>query len=669
MRFLPSSFNLSSSIKHRVRQISHDTSGSRPRYIGYATIAGVVGTSFIVSVATVSLSIHRTNTNRQKLATATEEQWPVHGHIKSSTGSNLASSGITRSDGSIPFTYDQLRREEKTRLLVLEAGEPEDELRCRLNHVSTLQDSQYEALSYAWGEPSTTHSIYTPEGSVLITASLFGALRRLRLPDRARVIWADQLCINQEDEIERGHQVQFMREIYENATQVIIWLGEESSVDQRAFQSLEIIENSLGLPYPTPATGMGWRRQKSKALSGGTIMGPLANVDSDQLANLLRRQWFRRTWIVQEVASTKKATVMNKIAAIETARRSRNGPLHMPLFQMLLATSYNQCSDPRDKVYAILGLGKDWDRNQDMNPDYTVGMGEVYKRFAIWDSKRNANLRVLSCASGPKEDGESRMPSWTPDWTNIENESPFVRYSDRTGFAASGKMLAMAWHSHDGNTLHAEGKLVDTVRELGSLPTFTPATGVFEINQESISRLQKSKKWLQDCQRLAESVNGPLSNDEYNAFARTMTCSLTGDAFPAPSTYSAYFKEYMRFMDTTPEKYAEYYKEFVSSPKRLMGADERNPYFRGHTFIESSLQQWTSKRRLCTTENRRLAVVPKSARAGDAICVLYGGEVPYVLRPAPDGFYFVVGECYVDDMMHGKALSVQGLRPTRFRLR
>jgi hypothetical protein len=49
--------------------------------------------------------------------------------------------------------------------------------------------------------------------------------------------------------------------------------------------------------------------------------------------------------------------------------------------------------------------------------------------------------------------------------------------------------------------------------------------------------------------------------------------------------------------------------------------------------------------------------VPEGAEHGDIICVLAGGRVPYVLRPCDDGFYRLVGECYVDGAMHGEALK------------
>lgn len=40
------------------------------------------------------------------------------------------------------------------------------------------------------------------------------------------MIWADAVCINQEDPLEQGHQVALMRDIYLLAKQVVVDFGE-----------------------------------------------------------------------------------------------------------------------------------------------------------------------------------------------------------------------------------------------------------------------------------------------------------------------------------------------------------------------------------------------------------------------------------------------------------
>ena len=50
--------------------------------------------------------------------------------------------------------------------------------------------------------------------------------------------------------------------------------------------------------------------------------------------------------------------------------------------------------------------------------------------------------------------------------------------------------------------------------------------------------------------------------------------------------------------------------------------------------------------------HRQLACVPKPAESGAVICVIFSGQVPYVLRRKSNGDYTVVGECYLDRVMH-----------------
>ncbi|KAF8849427.1 HET-domain-containing protein, partial [Acephala macrosclerotiorum] len=87
---------------------------------------------------------------------------------------------------------------------------------------------QYEALSYEWGSSQdTTHSILLNDQSFLIRHNLWQALRALRSETEERVLWVDAICINQEDVLERNHQVEMMGDIYRLANEVLIWLGDD----------------------------------------------------------------------------------------------------------------------------------------------------------------------------------------------------------------------------------------------------------------------------------------------------------------------------------------------------------------------------------------------------------------------------------------------------------
>lgn len=84
----------------------------------------------------------------------------------------------------------------------------------------------FDALSYVWGENTRTHEIMIENKRLPITANLYGALRDF-LKDAVWElhIWADAICINQEDLAERSSQILLMREIYHCAAEVKIWLG------------------------------------------------------------------------------------------------------------------------------------------------------------------------------------------------------------------------------------------------------------------------------------------------------------------------------------------------------------------------------------------------------------------------------------------------------------
>jgi hypothetical protein len=329
----------------------------------------------------------------------------------------------------------------------------------------------------------------------------------------------------------------------------------------------------------------------------------------------------------------------------------------MPLFQVLVATSFSHCSDARDKIYAVKGLAKDWTDKKGLETNYKASVDALFKTFAIADANRNLNLRTLSCASGPKKPKHPRLPSWVPDWRKIENPHPFVRYTDRTKFCASGGMAAEAWHSHHGNIFHVKGKWIDSVALLGSKPSFAKTVGVFEISPGKIEELRRSVEWLQECEALASRRDGVLIPQRQEELWHTMTCSLTGDGFPAPKRYSEYFLKYMKFVPSAPDRFAGYLKEAQNSVQGIRGLSEAIPGFDTHTIIEGSIQRWSAKRRFCVTTSGALACVPTTARYGDIICVLFGSEVPYVLQPTRTGFYWVVGECYVNRIMHGESLS------------
>jgi hypothetical protein len=122
------------------------------------------------------------------------------------------------------YQYRPLPSERFIRLLELYPGQTDDNIRCGLRETTLEDASNYEAISYAWGDPINKVNIFCDEKIILVTLNLKNALHRLKLKDRSRILWADAICINQHDDLEKGSQVKRMARIYGKATRVCVWL-------------------------------------------------------------------------------------------------------------------------------------------------------------------------------------------------------------------------------------------------------------------------------------------------------------------------------------------------------------------------------------------------------------------------------------------------------------
>ncbi|PVH80544.1 heterokaryon incompatibility, partial [Cadophora sp. DSE1049] len=83
----------------------------------------------------------------------------------------------------------------------------------------------YDALSYTWGHAYINVESRCDGHIFRIRPHLRDALLRIRLSDQSTYLWADAICIDQSNVQERGHQVGIMRQIYQHAKQVVVWLG------------------------------------------------------------------------------------------------------------------------------------------------------------------------------------------------------------------------------------------------------------------------------------------------------------------------------------------------------------------------------------------------------------------------------------------------------------
>jgi hypothetical protein len=182
-----------------------------------------------------------------------------------------------------------------------------DPIRFHIVHASFAQclviDSffSYEALSYVWGG-IRTDPVYCDDREILVTPNLVSALTKLRetmpvYPGFHRTLWIDSICINQDDVVERGHQVRLMKEIYSHALKVIVWLGGSQEVERY----LTSIKNG---PY-------------SQDLQHQVLERSYYAAWSVSVAGIFDQPWFQRVWVIQEVVFAAKPIVQGGNMTIE----------------------------------------------------------------------------------------------------------------------------------------------------------------------------------------------------------------------------------------------------------------------------------------------------------------------------------------------------------------
>ncbi|EHK20094.1 uncharacterized protein TRIVIDRAFT_126440, partial [Trichoderma virens Gv29-8] len=290
------------------------------------------------------------------------------------------------------------------RTLQIEPGAHDSPLCCKF-HVTTLDnlDCPYEALSYAWGNdnPDSHESIFFGANQVGVTPSLADALRRLRLSDEPRHIWADALCINQADNVEKSLQVSMMGRIYNQCKQGAIWLGPLGDTTQTDAQAaLDTLSWIASDQDPPP-----WMDDEQRRIATAAALKTAINVS-----------WWSRIWTVQEALLPPRATlywgpcelswdVLDRasdsffddtapaihgefwdngcLLDLQANLRGLGASREEELFQLLWRWRFRKATDPRDKVYGVLGFRQDVSLPSVKMCDYTVDVRTLYHTAPI----------------------------------------------------------------------------------------------------------------------------------------------------------------------------------------------------------------------------------------------------------------------------------------------
>jgi hypothetical protein len=347
--------------------------------------------------------------------------------------------------------YDPLPGGEESmiRLVQLLPGKDWDPIEVTLS-VAKLE-AEFEALSYCWGDAAMRSPITCNGCQLDVTRNLKSALRDLRRHDAPRILWIDAICINQNDIEEREQQLRIMADVFRSAVRTVVWLGETFTKNAVAFKLLkrmDEVRRQMIADGTFDTSKLIWRVERL------VKQDPATDPTEEEviaLYALLKRPWFRRAWVIQEVSLAKEVLITcgdqeldwesfhsgvkcvglitihqvygrtelyHSVYSMHDVRShfesEHTGHELLPLlndFRHFLAT------DPRDKVFALIGVSNiDPDRTN-LAPDYRSSPEEIYVRLAKAILGSHDKLDILSSAGGCAGLSEA-LPSWVPDVSN-----------------------------------------------------------------------------------------------------------------------------------------------------------------------------------------------------------------------------------------------------------
>lgn len=282
------------------------------------------------------------------------------------------------------FRHSELRSNTSIRLIQIHAELFRGDISCALQQYESDNQTcpDYTALSYVWGDPTPTHSIYINGLMFRVHQSLWTFLSHIqsKADTHHTWFWTDLLCIDQAHHSEKNEQIVRMGEIYAQATCVVSWLGNRDETVEALRFFIDISE--------------GIDRGIEPDYSAYQINGACHRLVRDE-------PYWHRVWLLQEVACARNCIVVcgnisvklegllhnihitmnrspffrseeirEKIGLLQEIADLRNS-IHqgktMTILELLEKTSFSTATRKQDTIYGLLGLASRLDPGFDPN--------------------------------------------------------------------------------------------------------------------------------------------------------------------------------------------------------------------------------------------------------------------------------------------------------------
>nr|XP_036587975.1 uncharacterized protein CTRU02_01987 [Colletotrichum truncatum]KAF6799116.1 hypothetical protein CTRU02_01987 [Colletotrichum truncatum] len=267
--------------------------------------------------------------------------------------------------------YSETLKPDEFRLVCISASRNLDCLVHFDLEVYSLDDCpEYETVSYTWAGENDDSMLSCPIyigdywDVMLQTKNCWEMLHFIRPLQGKRMVWVDAVCINQSNIPERSNQVANMGRIYSGCSRVILYLGPDIAM---------------------PLEGRYPRRRRLHELETGSVVPEFSRSQKPPrpltLRSLLGRRYFSRMWVIQELILSPQVVIrvgdvdfwadaaMSKVMSLRVAGWAweetaapwvqylcQGAIMNKDMSQLLLMSSEAHATDPRDKIFALLGI-------------------------------------------------------------------------------------------------------------------------------------------------------------------------------------------------------------------------------------------------------------------------------------------------------------------------
>ncbi|KAH7350762.1 heterokaryon incompatibility protein-domain-containing protein [Rhexocercosporidium sp. MPI-PUGE-AT-0058] len=553
-------------------------------------------------------------------------------------------------------------------------------IKCEIIHASLENCPEYIAISYAWGDAGNTRKIQLEGFLVSISVSLYGALDALRQKDRSILVWVDALCIDQSNKNERTQQIQLMTSIYKTADSMAIWLGPEADDSDMATDLLRAVADHASSP-----------EKVSRLLSSQVGKRNLAGVVS-----LFERDYWKRLWVVQEIFNASSITVYcgstklpwsvyQKASATFGRHRADldnyfpggqmidrrltiaptqfsytqvllyQGPGSLPnlksyieltqgsLLEVLRACRRKLASDPKDKLFGVLGILPEETR-MEFRADYSLSVKDVYTEVVDYLLKTTDRVDVICDAIHfPVHTGSANLPSYVPDWSHIPQTAAM---GDKYNFTASrDKKANCKFLDERLNKLELSAIYLDKI-SLHGMAVGTLCT----IGDYLMAFLHWRALLLGNLENEPEEISLMVQDD----FCRTLSLGQVplrwGEKHQWMTVCYYVFASLLR--ERLPHMSLDRKLAGYADAKLGLGIDNRRQFLQKH-FGDQMMG-----RCFCRTGNGWFGMGSGFMLPGDFVVVPLGCSTPVLLRQeGTRGEYRFVGDVYIHGYMHGRAVD------------